>query len=194
MKLSLLDEVDQMILKLLLEDARASISYIARELGLSRPTVRRRVKRLIERGIIKGFSVVIDESLLKGFQLVCTFKASNVDEVVGELEKLSEVSEIYLTTGERNVVCLARIADVKALEALLNKFSSLNVPFEVSIVLKSIKKPISPESLRILKLKCDYCGKEIIGKPLTYTLHNRKYYLCCPICLREFSRKMKLVT
>ncbi len=192
--MSFLDEVDQKILKLLLDDARASISRIARELGLSRPTVRRRIKRLIESGVIKGFSVIVDDSMLKGFQLICLFKAPNADEIVGELEKLSEVSDIYLTSGERNVVCIARITDVKALEALLSKFSSLNVPFEVSIVLKFIKKPFPPMFLQIVKLQCDYCGKEIIGKPIAYTLHNRKYYLCCPTCLKQFSRKMKLVT
>ena len=81
-----LDEIDSKILRILLEDARAPISKIAEELGLSRPTVRKRLRRLIESGIIKGFSVVIDENLLKGFQVLGLFKASNAEKLVSLLE------------------------------------------------------------------------------------------------------------
>ena len=186
-----LDEVDSKILRILLEDARAPISKIAEELGLSRPTVRKRLRRLVESGIIKGFSVVIDENLLKGFQVLGLFKASNAEKLVNELKKIDEVSEIYLTTGERNVVCIARIADLRTLEDLLNKFSKFDVPFEVSIILRAERKQYQTALLHIIKLTCDYCGKEITGKPLVYTLHNRRYYLCCPTCLRELSRKMR---
>jgi len=186
-----LDEIDSKILRILLEDARAPISKIAEELGLSRPTVRKRLRRLIESGIIKGFSVVIDENLLKGFQVLGLFKASNAEKLVKELKEIDEVTEIYLTTGEPNVVCIARIADLRTLENLLNKFSKFDVPFEVSIILRAEKKPYQTALLHMVKLSCDYCGKEIIGKPLVYTLHNKRYYLCCPTCLRELSRKMR---
>jgi len=186
-----LDEVDSKILRILLEDARASISKIAEELGVSRPTVRKRMRKLVELGIIKRFTVIIDENLLKGFQVLASFKASNAEKLVRELKKMDEILEIYLTTGERNVVCIARIADLKTLEDLLNKFSKFDVSFEVSIILRTEKKPVQTALLHMIKLSCDYCGKEITGKPLVYTLHNRKYYLCCPTCLREFNRKMR---
>ena len=41
-----LDEIDSKILRILMQDSRASISQIAKALGLSRPTVRRRIRSL----------------------------------------------------------------------------------------------------------------------------------------------------
>ncbi|MCS7365887.1 MAG: TRASH domain-containing protein [archaeon GB-1867-035] len=186
-----LDEIDNAILRVLLSNARASISDIAREVGISRPTARKRIQRLLSSGLIKGFSAIIDESLLKGFQVVCWIKASDAEKIASELEKINEVTRVYVTSGERNIICIARIPDMMSLESLINKLSSYNLPFELSIVLKSISKPIFPEFLSILKLKCDYCGKEIVSKALTYTIHNRRFYFCCPTCLREFSKRLK---
>jgi len=185
-----LDEVDIRILRALMKNSRASISNIARELGLSRPTVRKRIRRLVELGVIKGFTVMINENLLKGFQLMCYFKAANIADVLKELRGLDEITDIYLTTGERNVVCIARVIDLKSLEGLLEKFSNLGVPFEVSMIL-SVEKKLPPIFTSMVKLTCDYCGKEITGKPITYTIHNREFYLCCPTCYREFRRNVK---
>lgn len=186
-----LDEIDNAILRILLSNARASISDIAREVGISRPTARKRIQRLLNSGLIKGFSAIIDESLIKGFQVVCWIRSPDAERIVDELEKMSEITNVYVTSGERNVVCIARIPDMVTLESLIGKLSSYNLPFELSIVLKSTSKPIFPEFLSILKLKCDYCGREIVGKALAYTIHNRRFYFCCPTCLREFSRRLK---
>lgn len=187
-----LDEIDNAILRILLSNARASISDIAREVGISRPTARKRIQKLLNSGLIKGFSAIIDESLLKGFQVICWVKCPDPDKILSELERIDEVTNIYVTSGERNVVCIARIPDMMSLENLINKLSSYNLPFELSIVLKSTSKSIFPEFLSILKLKCDYCGREIVGKALTYTLHKRRFYFCCPTCLKEFSRRLKV--
>jgi len=57
----MLDEADFKILEALSRNPRAGVSQIARETGLSRPTVRARLKRLLQSGIIKGFRVELDE-------------------------------------------------------------------------------------------------------------------------------------
>ncbi len=189
-----LDEVDGKILSILMNNSRVSISDIARELGLSRPTVRKRIKRLVDSGVIKSFSIVVDENLLRGFQILCFFRAPNVEETVGKLRNLSEVSEIYITTGEKNILCIARIADLKNLENLLREFKKYGIPFEVDIVLHTEKKAMVFPPFKGIKVTCDYCGSEITGKPMIYRIHNRTYYLCCPTCYREFSKKMKRIT
>lgn len=187
-----LDEVDSKILQILMNNSRESISRIAKRLGLSRPTVRKRIKRLVDSGIIKGFSVLVDENLIKGVNVLCTFRTQDSEGLVKELKSMDEVTDIYLTTGERNVVCIARVPDLKTLEDLVKKLSDFNVSFEASIVLHMERKPAPPMLIQAIRMSCDYCGREIVGKPLTYTLRNRKYYLCCPTCFREFSRKMRL--
>lgn len=55
------DETDRRIIKVLEKDARASYNAIARELGLSVPTIAHRVKRLEDVGIIVGYRVELRE-------------------------------------------------------------------------------------------------------------------------------------
>lgn len=189
-----LDEIDIRILNILARDSRTSVSEIARELGLSRPTVRRRIRRLVDSGIIKSFTIEVNENALRGFQILCSFKADDVEDIVRRLRNLKEVTDIYVTTGERNITCVARVADLKTLESLLEEFKGYGVPFELSIVLSLERRRPLPLIPRFAKLACDYCGKEITGEPLLYTFRGRKYYLCCPTCYREFSKKMRYVS
>ena len=59
-----LDAVDRKILKLLCADGRASYQGLADEVGLARPTVMERVKRLEETGYITGYGAHLDRGKL----------------------------------------------------------------------------------------------------------------------------------
>ena len=59
-----LDEIHARILTALIRDARASYAAIGSEVGLSAPAVKRRVDRMLDRGVIKGFTTVIDRNVL----------------------------------------------------------------------------------------------------------------------------------
>lgn len=183
-----LDEIDYDVLKILQEDARASISEISRRLGLSRPTVRRRIKRLLERGVIKKFTIVINEELEGGIKAIIGFKARNVKNILSELEKIDELSEIYITSGERNIICRGSFPDLKTFRELMNRFVELNIPFEANIILKTVRERWGGEFKLSFKLRCDYCGKEITDKPYKFIRYNREFNFCCPTCLREFRR------
>jgi len=186
-----LSEADYGILRILQENARASISDISRELGLSRVTVRQRIKKLIENGIIKKFTVILDDRLFEQeVQVLIGFKTLDIEQLVEELGKMDVISEIYVTSGEKNVICKAVIPNIRMLKDMLEKFVDLKIPFETNIVLKTVKKAEYTPRLS-LKLKCDYCGKEITDEPYTYTLYNRRFYFCCPICLREFKERIR---
>ena len=55
-----LDELDEKVLACLTRDARATYAQIGDVVGLSAPAVKRRVDRLVEDGVVKGFTIVID--------------------------------------------------------------------------------------------------------------------------------------
>ena len=59
-KLRQIDELDEKVLECLARDARATYAQIGDEVGLSAPAVKRRVDRLVDEGVIKGFTTVID--------------------------------------------------------------------------------------------------------------------------------------
>ena len=59
-----LDEVDQQIVALLRENARRSFQDIGSRVSLSAPAVKRRVDRLEQAGVIRGYSAVLDHVAL----------------------------------------------------------------------------------------------------------------------------------
>lgn len=59
-----LDETDEQILAALANDARATYAEIGERVNLSAPAVKRRVDRLLDNGVIRGFTTVVDRSAL----------------------------------------------------------------------------------------------------------------------------------
>lgn len=103
--------------------------------------MRQRIKKLIESGVIKKFTVILDDKLFEqGVQVLVGFKAPDTEQLVEELGKMDVISEIYVTSGERNVICKAVIPNIKMLKDMLEKFVDLKIPFETNIVLKVVKK------------------------------------------------------
>lgn len=70
-----LDELDTGILEALVADARRSHRDIARELGSTQPTVTARIRRMEDAGLIRGYTVRLDEEAFTGSlaeaQVVC---------------------------------------------------------------------------------------------------------------------------
>lgn len=183
-----LDKIDYELIKLLQKNARLSISEIANILDISRPTVRKRLRKLVKSGIIKNFTVIIDDSLIKGIHVIFGFRTDDVEKLVELLKDMDEFSEIYITSGEKNVIAKAIYLDVKSFRETIDKFVDLNISFDANLILKKIKGPHEYIPRLLFKLTCDYCGKEIERKPLTFILYNREFYFCCTTCLRDFRR------
>ena len=59
-----LDDLDRKILALLQRDGRRSFAEIGREVGLSTPSIKRRVDRLEAAGVIRGYAAVVDAGKL----------------------------------------------------------------------------------------------------------------------------------
>jgi DNA-binding Lrp family transcriptional regulator len=103
-----LDEVDRAILHLLQEDARfTSAADIAKEVDVTANTVRNRIQRLEESGIIKGFVPLIDYEKAD-FKLTvvirCTAPIPERTELAKEALGVGGVIEVReLMTGRRNV-------------------------------------------------------------------------------------------
>ena len=59
-----LDETDERILAELAEHARATFAEIGQRVNLSAPAVKRRVDRMLDNGVIRGFTTVVDRNAL----------------------------------------------------------------------------------------------------------------------------------
>ena len=103
-----LDSVDKQILYYLQQDARRTSSNdIAEQLGLSSSTVRTRLNKLEESGIVRGYHLDIDYDLA-GYPLytkiICTAPVTERDVLANEARKVSGVTAVReIMTGKRNV-------------------------------------------------------------------------------------------
>jgi Lrp/AsnC family transcriptional regulator for asnA, asnC and gidA len=102
-----MDELDRKIIQILQGNGRASNARIARDVGVSEGTVRRRLKTLVQDGIIKVVALPDPEVLgydteaLVGIQV----DPDKIDEVATVLVNLKESSWVSVTTGSFDIFC-----------------------------------------------------------------------------------------
>ena len=103
-----LDELDEKILKLIVNNARIPFLEVARECGVSGAAIHQRVQKLTNAGVIKGSEFVLDSEKI-GFD-TCAYiglylnSPTSYETVVPELEKIPEVVECYYTTGQYDLL------------------------------------------------------------------------------------------
>lgn len=120
----MLDELDTAIIEKLQEDARRPTTQIARELGHPTATVRDRIKRLEDGGVIKGYTAVIDMgrvgSPIKALVHISTSgRAVKPDAFLEALGKIPEVASVDLVTGSYEAMVTLYVRDIEHLSHLL---------------------------------------------------------------------------
>ncbi len=97
-----LDETDRKILNEYLKDARLSYREIAKRINVAVGTVLSRTKKMEQEGVIKGYTVVLDDEKL-GYMLTAvtevTVSKGRLVEVEKEIAKLNSTCAVYDVTG-----------------------------------------------------------------------------------------------
>lgn len=117
-----LDAVDRAILRLLQEDGRSSVRSVADRVHVSRANAYARINRLIENGIIRGFTARVDhERAGQGTSAYITLKiVQNSWRTVREkLLTLPGVAHIALVSGDFDVLLLVHTSDNRSLRELV---------------------------------------------------------------------------
>lgn len=90
-----MDSTDEKIIRELQKNSRASFTTIAEKIGVSEGTVRNRVEKLQETGIIEKFTVEINEQKsFKAFVAVNVSTERDFDDVISSFPNSSEIYEI----------------------------------------------------------------------------------------------------
>lgn len=119
-----LDNLDRSILKFLQKDARLSFAEIGRHLDIAETTVRFRVNRLIESGVIKRFVALIDPEkvgLTVGGAILLKIDPAHLDEACKELAAFVETQYLFRSTGEYDVVSMILARDMEHLNDLVKR-------------------------------------------------------------------------
>ena len=118
-----LDELDQKIVRLLIENARISYSDIGAKIGISRVAVKARIQALEQKGIIEEYTTVINPQKISG-AVSCYFEIettpSALAEVTDILNQQETVTQISRVTGKDKLHVHAVASSAEEMEVFLH--------------------------------------------------------------------------
>ena len=143
-----LDEVDHKILRELQRDARISFKTIAQRVGVSEATVFVRVRKMQERGVIRGFSAIVDPKAVGKDLTAIVLVRANPKAFPGTLDalqKFDEIYEIYDVTGEYYSILKIRTRGTEELGKIMDEVGKIDgiAGTETIIVLRTVKEDIA---------------------------------------------------
>ncbi|WGW05857.1 Lrp/AsnC family transcriptional regulator [Tropicibacter oceani] len=124
-----MDDVDHRLIAALRHDARAALSDLAVQLGLSRTTVRARIERLRAAGVILGFSVVLKEDVTQDAVralMMIGIEGRGADRIKRQIMGLPEVRAVHSTNGRWDVIVELGAGSLEALDRVLDRVRRLD--------------------------------------------------------------------
>ncbi|AWR99760.1 Lrp/AsnC family transcriptional regulator [Metallosphaera hakonensis] len=140
-----LDTIDRRLLIELLRDSRVSLRRLSEEMNVSPATLHNRLTKLVQEGVIRGFTALVDYTKL-GYSLSAIIMVKVSGKYLVEFEKeianTDNIVAVYDVVGEYDVVLIAKFRSVEELDAFLKqllKNSKVERTY-TSIVLNSVKE------------------------------------------------------
>ena len=136
------EDLDAQILSLLAADGRMSFTDLGKATGLSTSAVHQRVKRLEQRGVIKGYGASIDYDEvgkpLTAFISIRPIDPSQPDDSPERLRGVTEIESCWSVAGDESYILKVRVATPADLENLLARVrAAANVSTRTTIVLST---------------------------------------------------------
>ncbi len=118
-----MDNIDHTILQFLQQDGRTAFTEIAQKLQISEGTVRNRVSRMTEDGVLRIVGVVDPQKLGLTVSSVVgvSIQGGNIDQAANEIATFSEVSDVIMVSGEFDLILLVYCRDREHLTEFLNQ-------------------------------------------------------------------------
>jgi DNA-binding Lrp family transcriptional regulator len=116
-----MDDLDRRILSILRRDARTPYTEIADRVGTSEGTIRNRVERMSEEGIIERFTVATRTGNIKAMIEISVAVDVNTAAVSEEFAGWDEVDFVWQVSGEEDIVLVVDAADTRAVNDLITK-------------------------------------------------------------------------
>lgn len=118
-----MDATDRRIVELLRDNGRLSYAELARQIGLSAPSVHERVGKLEGTGVIRGYrATVAPETLGLGVTALIGIvqqAETEIDDVTTALWQLPEIESCWFLAGEESFLLKVRVATMAELEQLI---------------------------------------------------------------------------
>jgi len=136
------EEIDRAIVAALTTDGRLSYTDLADKVGLSVSAAHQRVRRLEQRGVLRGYAARVDYAALNlpltAFVAIRPLDQSQADDAPDRLADLAEIEACYSVAGEDHYLLLVRVQSPGDLERLLSDIrAAANVTTRTTVVLST---------------------------------------------------------
>lgn len=137
-----MEKTDQRLVELLRGDGRMSFTDLGKGLGLSTSAVHQRVRRLEERGVIKGYAATVDHALIglpmTAFISITPLDPAAPDDIPDRLRHLEAIEACHSVAGDMSYVLKVRVETPAALEDLIAKVrAAAHVSTRTTVVLST---------------------------------------------------------
>jgi len=163
------DEIDTRIISALGTDGRRSYADVGAEVGLSTAAVHERVKKMLDKGVIRRFSISVDHERVglnfTAFVAIRNDGGIHCRDVAPRLRAMPQVEELHSVAGEYDFLAKIRTTHARALEDVIYEIKAiagvarttstvvLNTEFEDRpLDLNWMNEKAPPESLRAFPL------------------------------------------
>jgi len=136
------EDLDRQIVRLLAQDGRRSFTDLAKETGLSVSAVHQRVRRLEQRGVLRGYHAAVDPDAIDlpmtAFVSIKPIDPAAPDDAPDRLAHLAAIEACHSVAGDESYILKVRVASPAALEALLQEIrAAANVATRTTVVLST---------------------------------------------------------
>jgi len=117
----MIDHLDDKIIEILKKDSRRPFVEIANELEVSEGTIRSRVKKLFEEGVIQAFTIKTSSKNVKALVEVKIDVNVNTSEIADQIAGFDGVSEVYEVTGKEDIVAIIDVTSSPQLNEIIER-------------------------------------------------------------------------
>ncbi len=136
------DKIDDKIIEFLRNDARESFVEIGKKLKLSESAVRRRVKNLVDNGVIERFTVEMGEAnTTSAIVLISVDSSTDTSRVSTKLTKLEAVKTVYEITGQYDISVIIRASNITEINGCIDELRKIQGVIDTNtvIILRTIR-------------------------------------------------------
>jgi Lrp/AsnC family leucine-responsive transcriptional regulator len=137
-----MEDIDRQIVELLCTDGRMSFTDLGKSTGLSTSAAQQRVRRLEQRGVLRGYAAVVDPEAiglpLTAFISIKPIDAAAPDDAPEALADIGAIEACHSVAGDESYILKVRVATPGALETLLGEIrSKASVSTRTTVVLST---------------------------------------------------------
>ena len=119
-----MDETDERLISLLREDARTPNVQLARELSITEGTVRARVKRLVEDGTIRSFTIRTASRNIKALVQVQIEVNVHTSQIARQIMEMPAGEAVYEVAGNVDIIAVVDVATMEELNDVIEEIRS----------------------------------------------------------------------